>query len=208
MSAGQHGAELLGLYQPGTTVVHRAGVGTKLLILSASSLAVAVLRGPASGLFALGIAVVVAGVARLGLRAFLRALRPVVLVVVLLAAFQLWHGGWAVAVEVVADLLAVVLAAAVLTATTPVDTVLDFVARACRPLRRVGVDPDRVALAMALMLRAVPGLLQIAYETRDAAKARGLERNLRALLVPLALRTVARATATGEALAARGIGDD
>ncbi|MGH3423112.1 MAG: energy-coupling factor transporter transmembrane component T, partial [Nocardioidaceae bacterium] len=85
---------------------------------------------------------------------------------------------------------------------------LDGVTRACNPLRRFGVNPDRVALAMALMLRAVPGLLQIACEVRDAARARGLERNPRALLVPMALRTVARANATGEALAARGIGDD
>ncbi len=58
------------------------------------------------------------------------------------------------------------------------------------------------------MIRAIPGILDIAVETRAAAKARGLERSPRALLVPMALRTVARAYETGDALHARGIGDD
>ena len=40
-----------------------------------------------------------------------------------------------------------------------------------------------------------------------AARARGLERSPRALVVPIALRTVARAQTTGEALHARGILD-
>ena len=58
------------------------------------------------------------------------------------------------------------------------------------------------------MLRSVPALLTTATEVRDAARARGLDRSPRALLVPTAVRTVARARATGEALAARGIGDE
>ena len=41
-------------------------------------------------------------------------------------------------------------------------------------------------------------------ETRDAARARGLERNPRAVLIPAAVRMVAHARATGDALAARG----
>lgn len=199
---------LLGLYRPGDTWLHRAGVGPKLAGLALLSIAVTVLRGPWLALGGLAVAVALAVYARAGARTTARALRPVLVVAVLLGAYQTWRAGWPVAVEVVADLLALVLAAAIVTATTPTDAMLDAVTRACRPLRHLGVDPDRVALATALMVRAVPGLLQIAHEVRDAAKARGLERNPRALLVPMALRTVARANATGEALAARGIGDD
>ena len=44
-------------------------------------------------------------------------------------------------------------------------------------------------------------------QTGDAARARGLERDPRARLVPLVVRSVAHARATGEALDARGIGD-
>jgi biotin transport system permease protein len=112
-----------------------------------------------------------------------------------------------VAVEVAADILTLVVAAGAVTATTPADRMLDLLDRALRPLRVVGVRPDVVALAVALMLRTVPALLTTAHEVRDAARARGLDRSPRALLVPAAVRTVARARATGEALAARGIGD-
>ncbi|MGZ4466588.1 MAG: energy-coupling factor transporter transmembrane component T, partial [Nocardioides sp.] len=77
-----------------------------------------------------------------------------------------------------------------------------------RPLRRVGVDADRVALAFALMVRAIPTTLEIATETRDAALARGLQRDPRARLTPMVIRVVAHARATGDALHARGVGDD
>ena len=51
-------------------------------------------------------------------------------------------------------------------------------------------------------------LVRTTSETRDAARARGLERNPRAVLVPAAVRMVAHARATGDALAARGLGED
>ena len=71
----------------------------------------------------------------------------------------------------------------------------------------MGLRPEIFALSVALMLRTIPALVQTAGEVRDAARARGLERCPRALLVPAAIRTVARARATGEALAARGLAE-
>ncbi len=86
---------------------------------------------------------------------------------------------------------------------------LDAIIRGLGPFRRIGVNPERVALAFSLMIRADPRRsLEIAHETRAAAKARGLERNPRALLTPMVIRTVAHAYETGAALHARGIGDD
>ncbi|UYM07781.1 energy-coupling factor transporter transmembrane component T family protein [Solicola gregarius] len=199
---------LLGLYRPGTTWVHRMPVGAKLSGLAVLGIAVTVVRGPLSALAFLMLSVAIAAAGRIGVRRSLRTLRSLLVVLVLLGGYQWWQRGWPVAVEVVADLVCLVLAATVVTATTPMDALLDAFVRACRPLRRLGANPDRIGLAMALMVRAVPGLLDIARETRDAAKARGLERNPRALLVPMTLRTVGRARTTGEALAARGIGDE
>lgn len=199
---------LLGLYRPGTTWLHRLPVGTKLTGVAVLSVLVTLARGPWSALGLLCVAVLVAWSGRIGLRTTLNALRALLIVLVLIGSYQWWQRGWPVAVEVVADLACLVIAATAVTATTAMDALLDTVVRVCGPLRRVGVDPDRIALTMALMIRAVPGLIDLAQQTRDAARARGLERNPRALLVPLTLRTVARARATGEALAARGIGDE
>lgn len=200
-------AGLLGLHVPGDTWLHRAGPGAKLAGLAALGVAVVVLRGPVWGLTLLGATVLAALTARVPWRATLRGMVPVLVAAAGLAAYQTWQRGAAVGVEVAADLVATVLGAAVVTATTPTDRVLDLVQRACRPLRRLGVDPDAVGLAVALMLRAVPALERTVAEVRDAARARGLERSPRALLVPAAVRAVGRARTTGEALAARGIGD-
>jgi biotin transport system permease protein len=196
-----------GLYRPGTTPVHRAPLWLRLGGLASLGVALVVLRGPWSALAVLVATVGLAAVARLPLRATLRGLAPVLVTATLVGTYQTWQRGWAVGVEVAADLVALVLAATVVTATTRADVLLDAAVRVLRPLRRVGVDPDAVALAISLMLRTMPALADLATETRDAARARGLDRNPRALLIPLAIRTVGRAGATGDALAARGIGD-
>lgn len=199
---------LLGLYRPGTTVFHRLPVGVKLLALTASSLVIVIVRGaPSSGVF-LAVAIALSLLARLDIRTTLKALRPVLIVAVLFGGYQIWQKGWGPGAEVIADLFALVVLATVFTATTSINDMLDSITRWLQPFRRIGVNPEKVGLAFSLMMRSVPGTLEIARETRVAAKARGLERSPRALLIPMVLRTVARAHDTGDALMARGLGDD
>lgn len=199
---------LLGLHRPGTTWLHRLPAGAKLLGLLVAAVVLVLARGPVGGVVALAAAAGLLVWSGAGVRTLLRTLRGLLVVAVLLAAYSTWAHGWSRAVEVVADLLALVLLATVMTVTTPVDDMLDALTRGLGPLRRLGVDPARVALAFALMIRALPTTLDLAQQTRDAARARGLDRDPRARLVPLVLRSVAHARATGEALDARGIGDD
>lgn len=204
---GPSAAGLLGLHVPGDTWLHRAGAGPKAAGLAVFGIAVVAGRGPWWALALLGAAGVAAAGARLPWRATARGLAPVLVAAVALAGYQTWQRGAAVGVEVAADLVSAVLAATVVTATTPTDCLLDLVVRASRPLRRLGASPETIGLAVALMLRAVPALERTAAEVRDAARARGLERSPRAILVPAAVRAVGRARLTGEALAARGLGD-
>lgn len=198
----------LGIYRPGTTVWHRVPAGPKLGLVVLTSIVVIALRGPWLPLGALGAALVLSTWARVPPVEVWRGLRPFVVVVTILGAFQWWQRGWPVAVEVVATTVALVVVATTFTATTPMDRVLDAIVRGLRPFRRLGVAPDKVALAFSLMLNAIPAIFDIAHETREAAKARGLERSPRANLSPMAVRVVAHAYDTGAALHARGIGDD
>ncbi len=200
-------ASLLGLYRPGTTALHRLTAGAKLLGMVAVAVVVMVVRGPVSaGVFFAG-ALLLAAWSGMGLRTVLRSLRGLLIVAAGLAAYLTWQKSWERAAESVLDLLALVLVATVMTVTTPIDEMLDTITRALGPLRRFGVDPEMVALAFSLMIRAVPTTIEIAEETRDAAVARGLERDPRARLTPLVVRVVAHARSTGEALHARGITD-
>lgn len=206
----------LGSYVTGNGPLHRLRPGVKLLGLVVFAAAVIALRrslphpmgGLITGSAALAIGTALALLAGLRTRAFLRIARGFAIVAVLLFAFQTWQNGWVHAYEVVAGLFALVLAATAFTTSTSVDDLLDTIVRALAKFRRFGVKPERVALAFSLVITSVPTLLGIANETRAAARARGLERNPRALLIPFALRTVSHAQLTGDALAARGLGDE
>jgi biotin transport system permease protein len=202
------GTGLVGLHQPGDTLLHRLPVGAKLLGLAVLSLAIVLVRSmPASFAF-LAVALLLALVARVRLSTLLRAARVILAMAVFVAALQWWWYGRDKAVETLVDLLALSVAAVVVSATTPVNAMLDSFIRWITPLRRVGVDPERVALTIGLAVQALPGTLALALETRDAARARGLGRHPRAYLTPFVVRVVARAHETGDALHARGLGDE
>lgn len=198
----------LGLYVPGDTVLHRLPPGPKLLGLFVLSIVTVAAAGPS---FPVGVFVVAVSVGLwvgIAPRTLASTLRPIAIVMAIAVSFQWWMNGWQMALEVFATVLALVVAAAILTATTATDEMLDSIVRWLGPFRRFGVRPEVVALAFSLVMTSIPSMFTIFGETRDAANARGLGRSPRATLTPAAIRVVAHAYATGDALAARGILDD
>lgn len=198
---------MTGLFVPGTSPLHRASAGAKLALLAALTSAVVVVRTPTAVVVAAAVVLAGYGVARFGVGTAAAQVLPLRWVALLLVPFQWWTAGWRVAVVVVGTLVVCVAAAALVTLTTRVGEMLDTLERMLGPLRRVGVSPDRVALVLALAVRAVPVLVETYAQARDARRARGLERSPRALLVPLVVRTVRHADRLGEALVARGVDD-
>jgi energy-coupling factor transporter transmembrane protein EcfT len=75
-------------------------------------------------------------------------------------------------------------------------------------LRWVRVNPQAVTLTIALMIRSIPFLAGAVQDARDAARARGKDRNPALLLTPAVVGAVAYAERTGEALHARGLPED
>lgn len=198
----------LGAYLPGSSLLHRMRPGAKLLGLFMFATAAVALRSVPSAIIALALALILSLIAGMRWRALLRVASRFAVIGAILFVFQAWQNGWQQGFAVVGTLFALILAASALTASTAVDDTIDTITWVLRPLRPLGVQPERVALAFSLVLRAIPTILGVAHETQAAARARGLERSPRARLVPFVLRTVAHAQLTGEALAARGLGDD
>lgn len=194
---------MIGLYQPGDTVVHRLPVSAKLLGLAGLSVAIVMIRSWPAAVAFFVLAVVLAGVAGLRWRPLVRQTRPILVMAAMIAAFQWWFFGAQRAVESMLDLISLAILALVISGTTPINAMIDALVRWCRPIP--GVDADRVALLLALAIRAIPASLEIANQTRDAALARGLGRHPRAFLSPFVIRVVANAQTTGDALAARGL---
>lgn len=197
-----------GIYQPGTTLLHRTPLGAKVLGLAVLSASIVLVRSLTMALVFLAAALALAALARVRLPVLWRAARAVLVIAAFSAAFQWWLYGAPKAIEHFLDLVSLALASVVLTVTTPVNEMLDALARWARPLRVIGVNPERLALTFALTVSSIPGTVAIALETRAAARARGIERNPRAFLSPFVIRVIARAQETGDALQARGIGDD
>jgi biotin transport system permease protein len=198
---------VIGLYVPGTSVVHRAPAGLKLALLVVFLGALGIWRSPAvvgGGFVAVA---AVAALARVRPRPVLQQVRPALFVVVIVFAAQVWLADVRTAAVVAGSLLLAVATAGLVTLTTRTEDLLDAVVRVLRPLRRVGVDPDRVGLVLALTVRTVPVLVALGEEVRDARRARGAERSVRAFAVPLVIRAVRHADRLGEALAARGVDD-
>ncbi|WP_278236936.1 energy-coupling factor transporter transmembrane component T [Isoptericola sp. AK164] len=187
--------------------MHRLGAGTKLAGLCVCSLALLTVDGPRGAALAVVGVMAVFALAGLGPRALWAQIRPLRWVVVCLLAVQWWVLGPVEAVVLSTRLVALVALAGLVTATTPTAQVLDVVERVLRPGRRWGLDPERAALVLALTLRSVPVLTDLAARVRDAQRARGRERDVRAFAVPLVVGSLRRADALGEALAARGLDD-
>jgi biotin transport system permease protein len=205
---GRAAGGLLAGYVPGDSWLHRTPLAAKFLGAVAGGAASFVLLDWRVSVGVLGLAVAAWLSARLGLRRLIASWKLVLPIALVLFAFQWWQQGPETATRIVANLLLCFVAAGILTATVPLERLLDAVASLARPFRRFGADPERFALAIAIMLRSIPVLAGAFADVGDAARARGLERSVRARTVPVVLSAVAYARRTGDALAARGLGDD
>lgn len=199
-------AGLFAHHVPGHSWLHRMPLGAKLLGVLLVGLSTWVLDSWRPALVVL-LALVAAGL-RSGLhpRRIIRSVAALVPVLVLLGAFHWITRDLAYAARVVLGITSCFVAGGLVTATTPVTDMVDGAVRAASPLRR-WVDPDVVALTLGVMFRSVPWVAGAFAQVRESARARGLDRAPRALVVPVVVRAVAYARFTGEALAARGLTD-
>lgn len=198
---------LLGLYVPGRSFWHRLTPGVKYLAFLTLTVPALASGSPwvALGMMVAALALVAATDAPLRLAWGLPS--SLVALLAVLAGYHVLSGREMLAVTIVATLLTALYASRILLISTPGPVLVDALARFARPLRRLGRDPDRFALAVLIMIRSVPFVAAAFGEVRQAARARGLERNPLALVAPVVVQTVAYARATGDALAARGLGE-
>lgn len=198
---------VLGMYRPGDSVLHRAGAGAKLLGLAVVGIGSAFVDAPGLAVVLIGVALLGYRVARIPMLVAARQLRPLLPVILLIGAVQVITGGWSRAATAVGVLVALLLLAMLVSLTTSTAAIVDALVALVRPLRRFGVDPERIGLALALGIRAVPQVIDLARTIREAQRARGLTRDPRAFAVPLIVRSLRQADLLGEALHARGVDD-
>ena len=137
----------------------------------------------------------------------LAALRLLVPLLPFLTVVALWHlltrdpaGG----TVVILRLLAAILAANFVTMTTLLSQMIAILTRLATPLRLVGLPPKALALAVALVIRFIPVMIQRLSDIRDAWRARSARRPSWRITVPAVLAALDDADRVAEALRARG----
>ena len=198
---------MLTLYRPGTGWLHRASAGPKAAGLLVIVLAVSFLP---SLYWAAGVAagVATAGflLAGLGWRELGRQMLAVRWVIVITLVGQLLFLTTEAAVANTSRVVAAILLASLLVLTTRVSDLLDAFERGLRPFARIGIDPARIALVLAVAVNTIPVLARIAAGVREAQRARGARASLRGFVVPFLVVSLKHADDLGDALTARGVG--
>ncbi|MGV9824419.1 MULTISPECIES: energy-coupling factor transporter transmembrane component T family protein [unclassified Gordonia (in: high G+C Gram-positive bacteria)] len=196
----------LGTYRPGHSVLHRLSPGLKLVGLAAGILAISVwVRSP------LGLGVAAAATAAIYVLAGIgpvdawRQFRPTLWILVFIFVFQVIFTDWRRAVLVCGILALSVLLAAVVSLTTRTTDMLDALTRGLSPLRRLGVRTDLIAIALALAVRSIPLIVEIAGQVDEARRARGLRAGPRILVAPIVIAALRTADGFAESLTARGL---
>ena len=187
------------------TALHHWPAGAKLAALCLFTLALFQLTSP---LALVGVAVALAlghlvlgrDIALAGLR-LLRPLWPFALIV------ALWHlvlrdpsGGAVILLRMAAALAA----ANLITMTTRLSDMLAVLMRVLSPLTRLGLPGDRIALAVALVIRFIPVLSDRIALIRSAWSARSPRPPGWRILIPAALAALDEAEHVAESLRARG----
>lgn len=194
----------LGLYVHRDSPLHRLPAGAKLATLLVAGVFVFLVSNPLWLLPLLGIVIGLFAVARLPIRQALRQLRPAAILIVIIFLVHGAFTSWALGFLVVLRFTILLLLALLLTFTTRVSDMIRTLESALAPLKPLGVNPEKVSLTLSLALRFIPLLFERFTEIREAQKARGLDRDIVALLMPLMIRTLRMADALTEAIEARG----
>lgn len=196
---------MLTLTSPVETPLHRWPAGAKLAALCTTTVVLFALTSPPTLAAA---ALAVAAVYLANGRAFalqgLRLLRPLWPFLVIVALWHLWTGALAEGAAILLRMIAAVAAANLVTLTTRLSDLMAVLERLTAPLARLGLSPRTLALAVALVIRFIPVLIDRQARLAEAWSARSPRRPGWRLMVPATLATLDDADRVAEALRARG----
>ena len=221
----------LGRYLPGETVVHRLDPRVKIVAVIVISPLIFTASATGIVMISLFLAAVLA-TARLSLGQTAEAVKPVVIFMTLIFLMHLFltegrplfsleplpihitREGLAQGAYVTWQFACLVIVAAILTMTTLPSDLVGGIERLFRPLERVGIPSQDIAVMISMALRFMPMLLEEYERLRMAQMARGADfttgslalriRALTALTIPLLLCAFRRADELALAMEARG----
>lgn len=193
------------LHVDGTGWLYRVSPRLKLLTLMGFSIALFLTRDLAALVAATVLAAGVLSATRLPLRDIALRLRPVMLTIFLVAAFSYLLLLVNDASVNLLRLTALALLATAVTITVSISQFMDEITLAAGPLERLGLlKAADIGLAVGLVVRFVPEIVNRYHAVRDAHRARGLPVRMATIVAPLVIMTLKDADAIADAIDARG----
>lgn len=191
------------LYIDGNTIIHRASPMLKIvgLIIITTLLLVFdvwfMLGAIAAGNILLYM------IAKISPKVMIQQLRFAFPMLVFFFVFQLIiHDLWE-AIFIISRLIVILLLGNLLTLTTKTSRLMDSIEYHLRHLSIIGVNPAKISLTFSLCLRFIPVLATITKEVMEAQKARGLHKNVIAVIAPIIIRSLKMADDISDAIEAR-----
>lgn len=199
----------MGVYHPGTSTIHRLDPRWKFaFLLSFIVITTIVVNSPlVAGMLVAGVAVMFA-LARIPLRLALSQLWPPLPFLLMIFAFQWWQVGIESALRSLLLIYAAIMLACLTTLTSTLEAMMEAMEKVLTPFARYGLPVETIVLAMSLTIRLLPLMLATVQQVLDARKARGVGFSLSAFATPVLIRSIRRAEMIGDALIARGVGDE
>ncbi len=196
---------MLTLTSPFETPLHRVGPAPKLLGLAGLSIGLFALKDPWAVFVAGGIVATVYLACGLGFARFgAGMLRPLWPFLAILGLWHGWTGDWAAGLMIGGKMLVAVGLANLVTMTTRLEDMIDVVERAATPLARFGLPTRVLAVAIALVIRFTPVLMDKAGQLGQAWRARSSRRVNWRIVLPISLMALDDAERVAEAIRARG----
>ena len=221
----------LGQYFPGTTVLHRLDPRTKLVGTVAYIVALFLAKHLISYLILMLVLAALIAVSRVGLKAIVRGMKPIFIIIVITAVLNLFYtpgsgaplvqfwifkiypeGIWT-AIFMILRIFMLISCTFLLTYTTSPIMLTDGLERLLSPFKKVHLPVHELAMMMSIALRFIPTLIEETDKIMSAQKARGADfetgnifRRAKALipiLVPLFVSAFRRADELATAMECR-----
>ncbi len=219
----------LGQYFPGHTIFHRMDPRTKILLTVGYIAALFLCTNVPAYLLAIAVLAGAVAVSKVGVKAIVRGMRPVLVIVIITGVLNLFYtpgqeiwrlgflritveGIWS-AVFMILRIMLLITCTFLLTYTTSPILLTDGLEKLLSPLKALHIPVHELAMMMSIALRFIPTLIEETDKIMSAQKARGADfesgnlvqraRALVPLLVPLFISAFRRADELAVAMECR-----
>ena len=192
----------------GTTFIHRLPAGLKLAIVFFCSIGLFYLPSLLLAVCSLIFIWCLFFLAGFPLLQPVFELKKILWFLVALFIVQYFSNNLASAALVIIRLSSLLLLATLVTLTTPFSKMMACFEKLFSFTRFFGVNPAKISLGLSLTLRFIAIFSDIAKDVREAQKARGLENNVFAVIMPVLIRSLKVQADVAAAIEARCFDED